>query len=238
MVQNQQFNYWGNTPEEEYYTLQGIKSNNSFFTSPRGLSLFTKSWLPSNSCPKGVIISHGKSQGLKGYVPNVDLVVHDCISYFNFVLTQNPEFQELPKFLFGESMDGAICLFAPTLAIVPTADLLEKSVKVSEKRIIAGMNPNIYNGKPRLGTVVELMRVTDYVSTKLSDVSVPFLVLHGSVNVVTDPEVSKELYQKAKSKDKTIKIYDGMVHSLLFGETDENVEVVRNDILAWLNDRS
>ncbi|KAM3306569.1 caffeoylshikimate esterase [Capsicum chacoense] len=304
--------YWGNTPEQEYYNLQGIKSTKSLFTSPRGLKLFTRSWVPSTPTPPhGVIFmihgygndiswtfqatpihlakngfacfaldleGHGQSQGLKAYVPNLDLVIDDCLCFFNFVMTQNLEFQDLPKFLFGESMGGAICLlihlkrpkefkggiliapmckisdkvkpkwpipqfltivarFAPTLAIVPTADLMEKSVKVEEKRVIGGMNPNRYFGKPRLGTVVELLRVTDYVSSKLCDVDFSFLVLHGSADVVTDPEVSRELYKLAKSSDKTLKIYDGMMHSLLFGETDENVEIVRADILAWLNDR-
>ncbi|XP_009782580.1 caffeoylshikimate esterase-like [Nicotiana tabacum] len=308
-----QLYYWGNTPtEQDYYNLQGIKSTKSFFTSPRNLTLFTRSWLPSaKNPPRGIIFmvhgygndiswtfqatpihlakngfacfaldleGHGQSQGLKAYVPNVNFVIDDCLSFYNFVLTQNPEFQDLPKFLYGESMGGAICLlihlkspsmfngailiapmckisdkvrprwpipqfltilarFAPTLAIVPTADLLDKSVKVPEKKIIGGMNPNRYVGKPRLGTVLELLRVTDYVSSKLCDVNLPFLILHGSADVVTDPEVSRELYQLAKCKDKTLKIYEGMMHSLLFGETDENVEIVRSDILAWLNDR-
>nr|GMD10241.1 caffeoylshikimate esterase [Ipomoea batatas] len=221
---------------------------------------------------------HGQSEGLKGYVPNLDLVIEDCLSFFNFTLTQNPQFKNLPKFLYGESMGGAISVlihlktpegfngailiapmckisekvrpswpipqvltalsrFAPTLPIVPTADLMHKSVKVPGKKIIAAMNPYRYTGKPRLGTVVELLRATDYVSSKLSDVDFPFVVLHGSADVVTDPEVSRELYRMAKSKDKSIKIYDGMMHSLLFGETDENVELVRTDILKWLNDR-
>lgn len=110
-------------------------------------------------------------------------------------------------------------------------------MKVPEKKIIGGMNPMRYRGKPRLGTVVELLRVTDYVSNRLSDVTLQFIVLHGSADVVTDPAISRELYEKAKSDDKSIKIYDGMMHSLLFGETDENVEIVRGDILKWLNDR-
>lgn len=130
-----------------------------------------------------------------------------------------------------------IARFFPTLPIVPTPDLLYKSVKVDHKKVIADMNPMRYRGKPRLGTVVELLRVTDLLNKKLSQVSLPFIVLHGSADVVTDPEVSMELYEKARSDDKTIKVYDGMMHSLLFGETDENVETVRNDILAWLNDR-
>ncbi|URE40610.1 Putative lysophospholipase [Musa troglodytarum] len=82
------------------------------------------------------------------------------------------------------------------------------------------------------------MRVTDRLNSRLSEVTIPFIVLHGSADVVTDPSVSRALYDAAKSKDKTIKIYDGMLHSLLFGEPDENVAMVRNDILAWLNERT
>ncbi|KAL3820527.1 hypothetical protein ACJIZ3_006432 [Penstemon smallii] len=302
--------YWGNTSEEDYYKQQGIKSTKSHYTTPRGLTLFTRSWQPPPSIPpRGIIFmvhgygndiswtfqatpiflaqngfscfaldleGHGHSQGLKAYVPNLDLVIDDCISFFNSILTQ--ENQQLPRFLFGESMGGAICLmihfknpdlfkgailvapmckisekvrpkwpipqiltfvanFAPTLAIVPTADLLDKSVKVPEKKIIGGMNPCRYHGKPRLGTVLELVRVTDYVSSKLRDVEMSFIVIHGSADVVTDPEVSRELYDSAKSKDKSIKIYEGMMHSMLFGETDENVAIVRGDILKWLNER-
>ncbi|XP_024988259.1 caffeoylshikimate esterase [Cynara cardunculus var. scolymus] len=305
--------YWGNTPDEsEYYELHNINSTNALFTSPRGLSLFTRSWLPLTS-PRGIICmvhgygndiswtfqataiflaasgyacfavdmeGHGRSEGLKAFVPNVDYVVEDYLAFFDSIITSaDPNYQNLPKFLFGESMGGAICLlieckrpnffdgailiapmckisdkvrpswpipeilmfvskFAPTLAIVPTADLVDKSVKVPEKRIIGGMNPMRYTGKPRLGTVTELLRVTDYLSRRLSDVNIPFIVLHGNADAVTDPAVSEELYEKAKSKDKSLKIYDGMMHSLLFGETDENVKIVRGDILSWLNDRS
>lgn len=304
--------YWGNTPEEEYYKGQGIKSSKLEYAAPSGLTLFTRSWQPIKSGPpRGVICmvhgygndiswtfqatpiflaqngfscfaldlqGHGRSQGLKAYVPNVDVVVHDSLSFFTFILSQDPIFDKVPRFLYGESMGGAICLlmhfekpqffkgailtapmckisekvrpswpipqiltavarFAPTLPIVPTADLLDKSVKVSEKKIIAAMNPMRYKGKPRLGTVVELIRVTEYVSSRLRDVEIPFLVVHGSADVVTDPDVSRELYELAKSDDKSIRIYDGMMHSLLFGETDDNVAAVRCDILRWLEER-
>ncbi|KAL3627744.1 hypothetical protein CASFOL_029107 [Castilleja foliolosa] len=301
--------YWGSTPEEEYYKQQNIKSTQSYCTSPRGLTLFTRTWQPlPPTPPRGAICmvhgygndiswtfqatpiflaqhgfacfaldlqGHGRSQGLKAYVPNVNDVVSDCISFFTSSLSHH---QNLPKFLFGESMGGAICLlihfqnpdlfkgailiapmckvseklrprwpipqiltgiarFAPTLPIVPTADLMEKSVKVPEKKVIAGLNPMRYQGKPRLGTVVELLRVTDYVSSKLREVRLGFIVIHGSADVVTDPEISRELYEVAESEDKEMKIYEGMMHSLLFGETDENIGIVRGDILEWLNQR-
>ncbi|KAG5561536.1 hypothetical protein RHGRI_004544 [Rhododendron griersonianum] len=310
-LEQNRHNYWGNTPEEEYYSTQGIKSTKSFFTSPRGLTLFTRSWQPLTAAPRAAVCmvhgygtdiswnfqstpiflaqngfscfaldmqGHGLSQGLRAFVPSVDDVVEDCVSFFDSVVKSDAELGRVPRFLFGESMGGAICTLihlrnlegfdgailiapmckisdnvkprwplpeilsffarlAPTLPIVPTADLLEKSVKSPEKKAIARMNPMRYNGKPRLGTVRELLRVTDYVSSRLRDVRIPFILLHGSADVVTDPDVSRELYDKAQSEDKTIKIYDGMMHSLLFGETEGNVEIVRSDILSWLNDR-
>ncbi|XP_022715932.1 caffeoylshikimate esterase-like [Durio zibethinus] len=310
MEKEENVNYWGSFSEEEYYKQQGIKGSKSFYTSPRGLSLFTRSWLPISGSARGIIFGihgygndmswtfqsttiflaqkgfacfgldlegHGRSQGLKCYVPNVDLVVQDCLSYFNLI-KQDPNFDGLPCFLYGESMGGAISLlvhfadpngfqgavlvapmckisdkvrprwpfpqfltfiskFMPTLPIVPTKDLLHKSVKVEEKKIVGNKNPLRYRGKPRLGTVVELLRVTEYLSQKLCDVSIPFLVVHGSADVVTDPEVSRTLYKEASSQDKTIRIYEGMWHSLLFGEPDDNIEIVRSDILSWLNDR-
>ncbi|XP_050230134.1 caffeoylshikimate esterase [Mercurialis annua] len=311
-MEEPELHFWGKTPEKEYYTQQGIKSSNSLYTSPRGLKLFTRSWLPlPPSPPRGIICmvhgygndiswtfqstaiflaqngfacfavdieGHGRSQGLKAYVPNVNLVVQDCTSFFKSIKNSDPQINGLPSFLYGESMGGAICLlihlenpndftgailaapmckisdkikprwpipqvltliakFLPTLPIVPTPDVLSKSIKVEEKKRIGEMNPMRYREKPRLGTVVELLRVTEYLAGKLGEIRVPFIVLHGSDDEVTDPAVSRALYEEAKSSDKTIKIYEGMMHSLLFGETDENIEIVRGDIISWLNDR-
>ncbi|XP_028061491.1 caffeoylshikimate esterase-like [Camellia sinensis] len=120
---------------------------------------------------------------------------------------------------------------------VPTTNLLDKFVKALEKKLIGVLNTMRYNGKPRLGTVKEVLRVTIYVNKHLCDVSISSIVINSSADVVTNLDVSRELSEQAKSKDKTLKIYDGMVHSLLSGKPNENVEIVRCDILLWLNDR-
>ena len=62
-------------------------------------------------------------------------------------------------------------------------------------------------------------------------------MLHGEADIVTDPEVSKALYEKASSRDKTIKLYPGMWHGLTSGEPDENIEIVFADITNWLDKR-
>jgi len=69
-------------------------------------------------------------------------------------------------------------------------------------------------------------------------VKVPFFVLHGEADTVTDPEVSRALYERAGSSDKKMKLYPGMWHGLTSGEPDDNVEAVFADIVTWLDDRA
>lgn len=69
-------------------------------------------------------------------------------------------------------------------------------------------------------------------------VSLPFLVLHGGEDKVTDKAVSQQLYNDAASSDKSFKLYPGMWHGLLYGELPENIEIVSADTIGWLNQRS
>lgn len=66
----------------------------------------------------------------------------------------------------------------------------------------------------------------------------PLLILHGEADIVTDPSVSKALYEKASSSDKKLILYKDGCHSLLEGETDETIFKVIGDIIAWLDGHS
>lgn len=65
-------------------------------------------------------------------------------------------------------------------------------------------------------------------------IAVPFFVLHGTADRVTDPLASKDLYNEAPSKFKDIKLYDGFLHDLLF---EPEREEVAQDIIDWLEKR-
>lgn len=65
--------------------------------------------------------------------------------------------------------------------------------------------------------------------------SLPLLILHGEADKVTDPSVSKTLYEKAASSDKKLILYPDAYHSLLEGEPDESILQVFDDILSWLD---
>uniref|UniRef100_A0A0A8ZYC2 Uncharacterized protein n=1 Tax=Arundo donax TaxID=35708 RepID=A0A0A8ZYC2_ARUDO len=72
----------------------------------------------------------------------------------------------------------------------------------------------------------------------LHQVSLPFLIVHGGADKVTDPSVSELLYRSAPSQDKTLKLYPGMWHALTSGESPDNIHTVFVDIIAWLDQRS
>lgn len=95
-------------------------------------------------------------------------------------------------------------------------------------------DPLVYTGAIRVRTGCEILRVSAYLQQNLRRLRVPFLVLHGSSDAVTDPEGSKKLYEEASSTDKTIKLYEGLLHDILF---EPERQTVTHDILEWLNER-
>lgn len=124
----------------------------------------------------------------------------------------------------------------PKEKLVPQKDLAEMAFKELKKREQTSYNVIGYRGKPRLRTAVEMLQTTQEIERRLEEVSLPLLILHGEADKVTDPSVSKALYEKAKSSDKKLYLYEGAYHSLLEGESDEMIFRVLGDIISWLDE--
>lgn len=82
-----------------------------------------------------------------------------------------------------------------------------------------------------------ILYIQDSNQLEVLQVSSPLLILHGAADKVTDPLVSQFLYEKASTKDKTLKLYDDGYHCILEGEPDERIFTVLNDIVSWLDSR-
>nr|XP_010905619.2 uncharacterized protein LOC105032760 [Elaeis guineensis] len=95
-------------------------------------------------------------------------------------------------------------------------------------------DPLVFTGPLRVRTGHEILRITSYLQHNLRKVAVPFLVLHGTADTVTDPEASQRLYNEASSTDKSIKLYEGFLHDLLFEPERDDIA---KDIIDWLNSR-
>jgi caffeoylshikimate esterase len=69
-------------------------------------------------------------------------------------------------------------------------------------------------------------------------VTLPLFILHGEADTVTDPSVSKALYEKASSSDKKLELYKDAQHALIEGEPDETIVQILGDIISWLDEHS
>uniref|UniRef100_A0A6N2LQP7 Serine aminopeptidase S33 domain-containing protein n=1 Tax=Salix viminalis TaxID=40686 RepID=A0A6N2LQP7_SALVM len=84
-----------------------------------------------------------------------------------------------------------LCSVIPTWKIIPTKDIVDAAFKLPEVRQQIRENPYCYKGKPRLNTGHELLRISLDLEQRLEEVSLPFLILHGEEDKVTDKSVSE-----------------------------------------------
>ncbi|KAK1414292.1 hypothetical protein QVD17_30036 [Tagetes erecta] len=227
------------------------------------------------------LIGHGRSDGLHGYIGDMDEAAAASLSYFVSV-RKSETYCDVPAFLFGESMGGAITLLmylqsdagvwsglifssplfvipeamipsklhltmygllfglADTWAAMPDSRMVSKAIKDVEKLKIIAVNPKRYAGKPRVGTMREVVRVTNYLQNNFHKVTAPFFAAHGTSDGLACHTGSEMLYAKAATpdEDKTLKLYEGMYHSLIQGEPDDAVERVLADMKAWIDEKA
>jgi len=65
----------------------------------------------------------------------------------------------------------------------------------------------------------------------MPEIKLPVLIMHGTADHLADPRGSELLYERAGSKDKTLKLYDGFYHEI-FNEPEH--KQVMADVEAWL----
>ena len=95
-------------------------------------------------------------------------------------------------------------------------------------------DPLVFHDGMPVRTGYELRQAVDALQSQMVDIDVPFFVFHGSHDRLTEPQGSELLYFKARSMDKTHKVYIGGFHEML--NSPERKAVI-DDILAWLDAR-
>lgn len=90
---------------------------------------------------------------------------------------------------------------------------------------------NYRGGVPALAGA-EMNRIVKYIQANMEKIDVPILIMHGSADRLSDPQGSRDLYVRAKSADKTLKMYEGLYHEIL-NEPEKNE--VMADMVQWLD---
>jgi alpha-beta hydrolase superfamily lysophospholipase len=92
-------------------------------------------------------------------------------------------------------------------------------------------DPLVFHGKTSARLSAEMLRALTRVSAETDKITLPFIAMQGSEDHLVDPDGAQILYDKAGSKDKTLKIYEGLYHEI-FNEPEH--DLVLKDVEAWL----
>jgi acylglycerol lipase len=106
-----------------------------------------------------------------------------------------------------------------------------------DPEVVANMrsDPLVFHGCFPARTGAEILRAANRLRSRLEAIELPFLLMHGTADLVTDVEGSRELRARARSTDKTLKLYEGLYHDLLHEPEKEQVTA---DLIEWLAART
>jgi len=92
-------------------------------------------------------------------------------------------------------------------------------------------DPLVFTGKTPVRLMAEMLKAMIEVNAGMEKITLPLLLLHGSDDKLAPSIGSENLYQRAGSVDKTLKIYDGLYHEVL---NEPEHEQVLDEIASWL----
>ncbi len=139
--------------------------------------------------------------------------------------------EDLSPFL--QKISGVMSVIVPKLkTVVLDSSLISRDPKEVDKY---QRDPLNYRGGTYARTGAEIIKTTKICAELFHEFTLPVFVTHGSADGLTDPSTSQEFYDECSSKDKTIKIYEGLYHEIM-REPEKN-EVIQ-DIIDWIVSRS
>ena len=155
-----------------------------------------------------------------------------------------------------DCIDGML-LCAPSLAVNPEFEpFLQKLVRClnfccgcvrltdidskllcrnPESRNFFKENPYNYVGKINVKTAVAMIDGLEDLSSRFSQVCVPFILFQGNSDKIVDPRESKKFYEDCRSSDKEMVVYEEMYHDVY--HEPEILDIIEKCVF-WLNQRT
>lgn len=158
----------------------------------------------------------------------------------SFCIARQPNLRGLilsaPPFRVGRDVHpwlrplaGLFGRFLPRLRIIRLgASMLSRDEAVVEhfKR-----DPLVFHGRLPCRTAAEILKAGPRILAGAAELRMPLLVLHGTGDRLTEAGASRELFGRASSPDKTLKLYDGLWHDLAH---EPEKEQVLGDVAEWV----
>jgi len=127
------------------------------------------------------------------------------------------------------TMGKILSVLAPKVGVLA----LDASAISRDPQVVAAYvnDPLVFHGKTPARLAAEMLKAMQRVTAEVSKITLPFIVLQGAEDKLVDPAGAQMLYDQASSKDKTIKIYEGLYHEV-FNEPER--DHVLADVENWL----
>jgi acylglycerol lipase len=120
-------------------------------------------------------------------------------------------------------------------AVAPRTGILalDTSSLSHDPEIVAAYNndPLVFHGKITACISAGMLRAMIRVNNEGSKISLPLFILQGSADRIVDPSGAKLLYDKVSSKNKILKIYEGLFHEV---HNEPERLTMFNDLSTWL----
>ena len=144
-----------------------------------------------------------------------------------------------PALLPGEGISPLLVRITGILGrLIPNLPLMKlPNEQFSRDPIVVRMmyaDPLIYNKNGPVRTAAQLLNAMAKIQREMEKFSMPVLIIHGTADKLANPAGSKQLAERAKSADKTLKLYPGLVHDLVH---EPEKSQILSDIIEWLEKR-
>jgi acylglycerol lipase len=131
--------------------------------------------------------------------------------------------------------DFALAVFKGLGHLAPHAHILHLPNESfsRDRKVVEAMNedPLIAHETQPTQTMAAMVRADERIKNGLAQITLPVLILHGTLDKNTKPSGSQHFYEMVASKDKTLKLYEGGFHDLL---NDIDKEKVFAEIKNWI----
>lgn len=144
-------------------------------------------------------------------------------------LTVNPKIPAWKRYVARHL--GRILPHAP-VSHLKYADMMSQ---LAHEQQHYAQDTSIYHGKIDAGTGLALMEANDNVERHMTLLTLPFLALQGSDDVLVNPAGPELLMKYAAASDKTLHRFAGMRHELLHEPVKHEVLTI---MLNWLDQRT
>lgn len=128
----------------------------------------------------------------------------------------------------------ALSVIAPGLGMFSVApELVSRDASVVADYM---KDPLVMHAKVPARTLGEIVNFVEMLPAALPRLELPLLALHGRDDKLAGVAGSERVVKHASSKDKTLKVYDGLYHEI-FNELPADRAIVLKDLTDWIGAR-